>query len=59
MTKKKILSNIIGIAVFLLVDYLIGDNYDFFRSFTRGLVFLALFNAFDYLIRRTKKSKDE
>ena len=59
MTKKKILSNIFGIAVFLLVDYLIGKDYDFFQSFTRGLVFLALFNVFEYFVGRIRKSKDD
>ncbi len=55
--KKKIISNISGLSLYLLVDFLIGNNYDFFTSISRGLVFLVLFNVFEWMVRRATKKK--
>lgn len=55
--KKKIISNISGLSLYLLVDFLIGNNYDFFTSIRRGLVFLVLFNVFEWMVRRATGKK--
>lgn len=52
--RKIIINNIIGLSVYIIVDFILSKSYDFINSIIRGLVFLILFNIFEQIIRRRK-----
>ena len=51
---KYIISNFVGLGVYMLVDFVLSNDYYFAGSIGRALVFLIIFNIFEIFIRKRK-----
>jgi hypothetical protein len=55
---KLLVYNLVGLGIFLFIDYFVGNEYVFEKSIGKAIIMLFLFNVLEFIIRRKEKIKD-